>query len=490
MSRDFRIHGVPRGTRRLAVFLVLLPVGCSSEHLYRAQDRRIEDLRKQQERLDDVLARTNAALAEQAGRGEQNAARVTRVELEQESAQATARLTAQKLDDAAQGRTRWEERFRAQEARLASAEQSVTQLGAVVKSLESQLVAPPLTFAQRTGRLPEPPREAEPEPISRAAAPMAAPAPPPPAAGASPGLVAIKYAGIFLGGALLTLLGLRAARNFALLGPKMLERLGLGARASPVATSPAAGSPAAAPVPQDWSAEELVSETLPEVPATAEFIEEEPTDPGATTDAIGEAGKQALVDTETPAEEHSTQPYASAGHSSPQPAPPAAPRAPPARSASQRRMVATGSVRISKDAPAASELEQSPPPQHAPPAPTRSWRSPAVGAEVPRAPGGAPRDTTSIAAEAPSDLNAATQLLGEFEGAGDQGETQRLEAAAPEPPRPPTQPSQRLSVRIVEAAGELRPALRPAPKKVAAQDVELLAELEDIIGSKIEDRVK
>ncbi len=125
----------------IASWLCLLMAGCAGDHLFRAQDRKIEELRLDRSRQDDLLGRTREAVDALRQEWLSFTAREGVAAREMASLPGAIRKLAQRVDDLEGKHARLEERVEATEKKSTDLQQSLAQVTSSLRTAEADLMA-------------------------------------------------------------------------------------------------------------------------------------------------------------------------------------------------------------------------------------------------------------------------------------------------------------------------------------------------------------
>ncbi len=121
--------------------VVLVAAGCASEHLFRAQDRKLEELRLERARQDEAIGRAREAIDALREEWKALAARESTATKEAASLQGAIRKLAQRIDESEGKRGKLEDRLRLAETRSTELNQAFTQVSSMFKAAENDLLA-------------------------------------------------------------------------------------------------------------------------------------------------------------------------------------------------------------------------------------------------------------------------------------------------------------------------------------------------------------
>jgi hypothetical protein len=124
-----------------ALGVCLLAAGCAGEHLFRAQDRKIEELRLDRARQDEALGRTREIVDQLRDEWKSFASRENSASKETAALQAAIRKIAQRLEESDGKRAKLEERLHLAETKATELNQAFTQVSSMLKAAEGDLIA-------------------------------------------------------------------------------------------------------------------------------------------------------------------------------------------------------------------------------------------------------------------------------------------------------------------------------------------------------------
>lgn len=131
-----------RSRASAAAFTVcLLAAGCAGEHLFRAQDRKIEELRLERARQDEALGRTRESIEQLREEWKSFAARENTASKETAALQGAIRKLAQRVEEIDGKRSKLEERLHLAETKSTELNQAFTQVSSMLKAAEGDLIA-------------------------------------------------------------------------------------------------------------------------------------------------------------------------------------------------------------------------------------------------------------------------------------------------------------------------------------------------------------